>query len=78
MSLTTPEQATWFADTFNKLVENIEQALLGKSHVVRLALTCLLSEGHLLIEDFPGTGKTPCKSSRPDRAGRYGSHPVHA
>ena len=37
---------------------NIEQAVLGKQHIVRLAITCLLSEGHLLIEDFPGTGKT--------------------
>jgi MoxR-like ATPase len=36
----------------------MEQAVLGKRHVVRLALTCLLSEGHMLLEDFPGTGKT--------------------
>ena len=54
----TPEQAAWFADTFDKLVANIEQAVLGKTHTVRLALTCLLSEGHLLLEDVPGTGKT--------------------
>jgi MoxR-like ATPase len=54
----TAEQSAWFADTFGRLEANIEQAVLGKSHVVRLALTCLLSEGHLLIEDFPGTGKT--------------------
>jgi len=52
------DQATWFADTFAKLVANVEQAVLGKSHPIRLALTCLLSEGHLLLEDFPGTGKT--------------------
>ena len=32
--------------------------MLGKQHVTRLALTCLLSEGHMLLEDFPGTGKT--------------------
>ena len=36
----------------------MEKAVLGKRHVVRLALTCLLSEGHVLLEDFPGTGKT--------------------
>jgi MoxR-like ATPase len=54
----TPEQAHWFADTFSKLVGNIEQALVGKSHTVRLALTTLLSDGHLLLEDVPGTGKT--------------------
>ncbi len=54
----TPEQAAWFADVFGRLSANIGQAVLGKAHVVRLALTCLLSEGHLLLEDFPGTGKT--------------------
>jgi len=54
----TAEQAAWFADTFDKLVANVGQAVLGKSHVVRLALTCMLTEGHLLLEDAPGTGKT--------------------
>jgi MoxR-like ATPase len=54
----TAEQADWFARSFGALVTNVEQAVLGKQHVVRLAITCLLSEGHLLIEDFPGTGKT--------------------
>jgi MoxR-like ATPase len=54
----TPEQAAWFAQTFDKLVANVEQAVVGKDHAVRLALTCLLSEGHLLLEDVPGTGKT--------------------
>src|SRR5215813_1924368 len=54
----TPDQAKWFADVFGRLVTNIGSAVLGKQHVVRLALTCLVSEGHLLLEDFPGTGKT--------------------
>ncbi|OLT49386.1 MoxR family ATPase [Cellulosimicrobium sp. CUA-896] len=58
MSTMTPEQAAWFAQTFDRLVGNVGQAVLGKSHVVRLALTCMLSEGHLLLEDAPGTGKT--------------------
>ena len=52
----THEQATWFAQTFNTLADNIEKAVLGKRHVIKLALTCLLSEGHLLLEDYPGTG----------------------
>ena len=51
-------EAAWFAETFGKLVANVEQAVLGKTHVVRLALTCMLSDGHLLLEDVPGTGKT--------------------
>jgi MoxR-like ATPase len=54
----TPEQATWFSDIFNRLVANVDQVLLGKTFVIRLGFTALLSEGHLLLEDFPGTGKT--------------------
>ncbi|MBO0608748.1 MoxR family ATPase [Myceligenerans salitolerans] len=54
----TPEQAAWFAQTFDRLVGNVGQAVLGKSQVIRLALTCMLAEGHLLLEDAPGTGKT--------------------
>jgi MoxR-like ATPase len=63
MDKMTPEQAGWFADTFTRLVENMEQAIVGKPHAIRLALTCLLSEGHLLLEDFPGTGKTSLAKS---------------
>src|SRR5215467_9979114 len=54
----TQEQAGLFAQTFDRMLANISRAIMGKDHVVRLALTCLLSEGHLLLEDFPGTGKT--------------------
>ncbi|MXG90891.1 AAA family ATPase [Nocardioides flavescens] len=57
MTLTT-EQSAWFATSFGQLVANIERAVLGKTEVVQLVLTCLLSEGHMLLEDFPGTGKT--------------------
>ena len=57
MSMTT-EQSAWFAQTFDALVANVGEALLGKDHAVRLALTCMLAEGHLLLEDAPGTGKT--------------------
>jgi len=54
----TPEQASWFSDNFTRLVGNVETVLLGKAFVIRLGFTALLSEGHLLLEDFPGTGKT--------------------
>jgi MoxR-like ATPase len=54
----TPDQATWFADAFGKLVTNVERAVLGKTHTVRLAVCTMLAEGHLLLEDVPGTGKT--------------------
>ncbi|MEI2714942.1 MAG: MoxR family ATPase [Nocardioides sp.] len=58
MTIPTTEQTTWFANTFAQLVANIERAVVGKTEVVQLALTALVSEGHLLLEDFPGTGKT--------------------
>ncbi len=54
----SPEQAGWFADAFEKLVGNVDQAILGKKHAIRLVLTALLSDGHVLLEDVPGTGKT--------------------
>ncbi len=54
----TPEQAAWFADTFGKITANIGQAVLGKDEVIRLVLTALFAEGHVLLEDAPGTGKT--------------------
>ncbi|GIL34756.1 MULTISPECIES: AAA family ATPase [Phycicoccus] len=57
MTVTT-DQAAWFSQTFGAMVANVDKAVLGKEHVIRLALTCMLSEGHLLLEDFPGTGKT--------------------
>jgi MoxR-like ATPase len=54
----TPEAATRFAADLDRLVGAIEEVLLGKNRIVRLAFTALLSEGHLLLEDVPGTGKT--------------------
>ena len=57
MSL-TPEQTQWFSQTFGQLVANAERAIVGKTQVIQLAVTCFVSEGHLLLEDFPGTGKT--------------------
>jgi MoxR-like ATPase len=54
----TPEQATAFQEAFGRMVAGVEQVLLGKTFVVRLGFVALLSEGHLLLEDYPGTGKT--------------------
>ncbi|WP_349262032.1 MoxR family ATPase [Actinocrinis sp.] len=42
----------------HRIQERIESVIEGKGDVVRLALTVLLAEGHLLIEDVPGVGKT--------------------
>jgi MoxR-like ATPase len=47
-----------FADTFEAIVANVSTVIQGKDEPTRLALVCLLSEGHLLVEDVPGVGKT--------------------
>jgi len=54
----TPEQAAWFRDTFTRLIDNVDIALMGKREVVGLVLSAMLAEGHVLLEDAPGTGKT--------------------
>jgi MoxR-like ATPase len=45
-------------DTIQVAVDEIATVLLGKDKQIRLALCCLISGGHLLIEDLPGMGKT--------------------
>ncbi|HQQ63947.1 MAG TPA: AAA family ATPase [Pseudomonadales bacterium] len=42
----------------DKIVDAVGQVLLGKDEKIRLALACMLANGHLLIEDLPGMGKT--------------------
>ena len=42
----------------DQLISQAGDIILGKEHVMRLALTCVLAKGHLLIEDIPGVGKT--------------------
>jgi len=47
-----------FAELFDSIVDNVSEVIQGKQAVIRLALVCLVSEGHLLLEDVPGVGKT--------------------
>lgn len=47
-----------FAASFEKILANAEKVIEGKQEVIRLALIALVSEGHLLVEDVPGVGKT--------------------
>jgi MoxR-like ATPase len=54
----TTEEVAGFAGFATQLIDAIGSVVLGKPHVVRLAVTALLAEGHLLIEDVPGVGKT--------------------
>lgn len=53
--LPPPDQVAHWAGL---IVQTVETVIVGKPDAVRLAVTCLLSNGHLLIEDIPGVGKT--------------------
>ena len=46
------------AAAMNKVLASAEQVILGKNQQLRLALSCMIAKGHLLIEDQPGMGKT--------------------
>jgi MoxR-like ATPase len=47
-----------FAEVFDAIATNVERVVQGKPEVIELILLCLVSEGHVLIEDVPGVGKT--------------------
>ena len=49
---------TWFARQFEAISSNVERVIQGKRGEIHLALATLVAEGHLLIEDVPGVGKT--------------------
>jgi MoxR-like ATPase len=51
-------RVNWFASRFDELATNVETFIKGKPEVVRMALVCMMAEGHLLIDDVPGVGKT--------------------
>jgi MoxR-like ATPase len=53
-----PTEWQSFQEEFTAIQRNIEVVIQGKSREVRLALITLVAEGHLLIEDVPGVGKT--------------------
>ncbi len=45
-------------DFVTQIIENVEQVIIGKRSVIELLMTAMLCEGHVLLEDVPGTGKT--------------------
>jgi MoxR-like ATPase len=47
-----------FADGFNTVVTNVEKVIKGKTDQIKLVLVAMLADGHVLLEDMPGTGKT--------------------
>ena len=46
------------AHTIRSIQDNIALVIKGKTHVIEMAVVCLLARGHLLLEDVPGVGKT--------------------
>ncbi len=58
MNFSTSATAKRQPDLFRKFFELSETVIIGKERELKLALTCFLARGHLLIEDLPGMGKT--------------------
>lgn len=46
------------AETARRIRENVQRVIVGKEEIINLVLAAILSEGHILLEDVPGTGKT--------------------
>ena len=59
----TPEEARAAGQVIARIVQNIESVIKGKHAQVELTVLCLLAEGHVLIEDIPGVGKTSLVSA---------------
>jgi len=69
-----PPDIEWFSTRFDDIVANVERVIQGKRPVVVQVMSCLLAEGHIIVEDVPGVGKTllaksiarsiECESSR--------------
>lgn len=58
MDTTAPSTPIGFADFLESVRSNVAQVIIGKDDVTELMLVALLSNGHVLLEDVPGIGKT--------------------
>ncbi len=63
MTEVSPQQIETFAKRFDLIASNVERVIQGKRDVVELALLALVAEGHVLVEDVPGVGKTQLAKS---------------
>ena len=52
------QELGWFGETFEKVRANVAQALVGQNEIVEGVLVSLAANGHVLLEGFPGLGKT--------------------
>ena len=53
-----PQQTNIVQDVAQRIAQSVTQVIIGKRNEVRLTILGLLSQGHILIEDIPGVGKT--------------------
>lgn len=60
---TDDDRIAWFASRFEAIASNIEKVIQGKRPVIDQVLMCLVAEGHVLVEDVPGVGKTALAKS---------------
>jgi MoxR-like ATPase len=58
MTTAPPRDFSNFSDSFERIAANVERTIQGKGEVIRLIVVALVAEGHVLIEDVPGVGKT--------------------
>lgn len=59
----TEQQAQQTAQALQPVLQGLNQIILDKPEAITLSLTCLLAEGHLLLQDLPGMGKTTLAES---------------
>lgn len=59
----TPQDAASAAGQITEIIRNVGKVIIGKEEAIRLVILALLSEGHVLIEDVPGVGKTSLVSA---------------
>ena len=55
---TAPDASAAQRAQIDRVITTLETVIVGKTHQLRLGVACMLAEGHLLIEDLPGVGKT--------------------
>ncbi|MDJ0790700.1 MAG: AAA family ATPase [Acidimicrobiia bacterium] len=54
----TQDDLTWFGDRYASITDNMERVIQGKRPTIELVVSSMVAQGHVLIEDVPGVGKT--------------------
>lgn len=52
------KEISFVAEVANRVIEEVERAIVGKKSLLKMVMASVLSEGHILLEDYPGLGKT--------------------